>query len=88
MSTYTCAENAGVRNAAMIKDELLALLDKGEDLTIDFANVRRADLSVVQLVIAAQKEVKARNLSLRLSGLSPEVKRDFWMCGIIKNPGV
>lgn len=86
MGTYKCAENAGVRNVAVIKDELLALLDKGEDLAIDFADLKRVDLAVAQLVIAAQKEAKKRSLSLRLSGLSPEVKRDFWLCGIIKNP--
>ena len=84
MEIYTCAENAGVRTIGTMKSELLALLDRGEGVTIDFSAVKRLDLSVVQVVIAAQKEAKKRHQQIRLAGLSEEVKRQLFLCGVVK----
>ena len=87
MEIYTCAENAGVRTIGTMKDDLLALLDKGGGVTIDFAAVKRLDLSVVQVVIAAQKEAKKRRQTVRLAGLGADVKKQLFLCGVIKPAG-
>ena len=84
MAVYTCSEKAGIKTAEKLKEELLSMLDGNEDLTIDFSAVRRIDLSVAQIVIAARKEAKKRNLAFRLSGLSSDVKRQLRLCGVIK----
>jgi anti-anti-sigma regulatory factor len=84
MTVYTCDEKAGIRNAKKIQSELLEIMDRNEDLSVNFSAVRKIDLSVAQLMIAAQKESKKRNLSFHLTGLSPEVKRQFTLCGVLK----
>ena len=84
MSVYTCSEKTGIKTAEKLKEDILSQLDRKEELTIDFAAVRRIDLSVAQIVIAAGREAKKRNLAFRLTGLSSDVKRQLRLCGVIK----
>ena len=84
MSVYTCSEKTGIKTAEKLKEDILSQLDRNEELTIDFAAVRRIDLSVAQIVIAAGREAKKRNLAFRLTGLSSDVKRQLRLCGVIK----
>ncbi|HEY1405874.1 MAG TPA: STAS domain-containing protein [Spirochaetota bacterium] len=84
MVRYICDENIGVRTIAKVKDEILMLFEKNEDLTLDMGAVRRIDLSVGQLVISVQKEGKKRGVSVRLAGISPELKTQLSLCGVIR----
>ena len=87
METYVCPENMSVRHITAMKAEILSLLDKGGGVTIDLSALARIDLSVAQTVIAAQKEAKKRRQTIRLSGLGAGVKKQLFLCGVIKPAG-
>ena len=73
-----------VRHIKVMKEEILSLFDKGSGVTIDLSALSRIDLAVAQTVIAAQKEAKKRSQAIRLSGLGAEVKKQLFLCGVIK----
>lgn len=87
MARYECDERAGVKTIAKMKADLLALMKKEDELVIDMSAVPRIDLSVAQLVIAAQKEGKKQGVAIRLAGISSEVKQQLMLCGVIKRGG-
>lgn len=87
METYVCPENMSVRHIKTMKAEILELLDKGSGVTIDLSALSRLDLSVAQTVIAAQKEAKKRRQVIRLFGLGADIKKQLFICGVIKPAG-
>jgi anti-anti-sigma regulatory factor len=84
MVRYTCDERTGIKTVSKMKADILLLMAEGDDLSIDMVKVRRIDCAVGQLLIATQKEGKARGIAVRLTGISPEVKRQLSLCGVIK----
>ena len=84
METYVCPENMSIRHIKAMKADIMSLLEKGNGVTIDLSALSRIDLSVAQAVIAAQKEAKKRRQTVRLAGLGAEVKKQLFLCGVIK----
>ena len=87
METYVCPENMSIRHIKAMKADIMSLLEKGNGVTIDLSALSRIDLSVAQAVIAAQKEAKKRRQTVRLAGLGAEVKKQLFLCGVIKPAG-
>jgi anti-anti-sigma regulatory factor len=61
---------AGVAEAAGIRDILLAAVAGAGDLTVDVAGLGRADIAFFQLVYAAARSMEAKGGRLRLTGLA------------------
>ena len=84
-----------IREAADTAELLRDAVAKGEDLTLDCTGITEADLSFVQLVIAAQKSLAAKGHSVALSapaqgallavldklGIGPAGNQGFWFAG-------
>ena len=85
MIKYRCRENIGIKNIAEVKREILALFNRKEDLAFDLSEVRRIDMSVAQLMIAAMKEGQSRGIRIAIAGISPEIRKQLVYCGIVKD---
>jgi anti-anti-sigma regulatory factor len=65
----TLTGDAGIGDAAAIKDALVAAVAGHDDLIIDVSGVTAADLSLFQLVYAAMLSMRAKGGRLSLTGL-------------------
>jgi anti-anti-sigma regulatory factor len=82
MSKYRFSEDAGIRNIAAVKNDIIELFDKREDIELDFSDIRRIDLSVGQLLLATMKEGESRSVKVSISGASSEVQKQLAYCGL------
>lgn len=57
------------------------LASLSEDLVLDLSDVRKMDMSAIQLFLATQKSCKAQNYDLRLEGLDESLQKDINLCG-------
>jgi anti-anti-sigma factor len=87
MKKVMIAKDVGVKNIADFKQELLHALNADNEILLHFKNVRRIDLAVVQVIMAAFKEAKKRKKKIVLRGLASEIiKKQLYICGLLKNP--
>jgi anti-anti-sigma regulatory factor len=77
--------DVSVKNIKLFRDSLLEGIVKAErELIIDFTNQKRADLAVMQVLIAAHNEAKLLKKKIKLSNVSPELKKGLIITGLIK----
>jgi anti-anti-sigma regulatory factor len=62
----------GIRNIGPHYELLSQALSAGADIALDIGDVEDADLTFIQLIIAARHSAQARGLSLTLSSPAPE----------------
>ena len=84
MSVYICKDRLSVRDAAVLREELLKLMDNDGDLVIDMSSLERTDLAILQVFIAASKEGKRRGISVKFKSLTEQVNRQMVICGMKK----
>jgi anti-anti-sigma regulatory factor len=75
-------ENATVKNVRNIYELLKEELSKEDVVTVDFTAVKRTDLSVLQVIIAAGREAKGLGKTIKLKGVSAGVKSQMYLCGL------
>jgi len=80
----TLREDIGVKNIREFHRDLGDVLRSGDDITLDFSNVRRIDLSVAQVLMAAQRVVRKNNRSIRLKGLHKTVHEQLVLTGLAR----
>ena len=77
------SENISVKN---IKDFSLKLKDEISNsegtVVLDFANVKRVDLSVVQVVLSAGRSARNESKAIKLKNVSDAVKNQMQLCGL------
>ena|SRR5690606_6209788 len=66
-----------IQNAEPLKQELMALLDKGKSISIDLSDVSELDSSGVQLLYYAKQAAMGQQLNLELVNHSPAVVEVF-----------
>ena len=72
-----------VGNRTELKDWVLDALDKGEKkFLIDFSQTGFVDSSGLGVIVTLRKKISERGGELRLSNLSPELKRVFELAKI------
>lgn len=71
-----------IYRAASLKEELMALLEKGPQLAIDLSRVSELDTAGLQLLIMAKNEAVARGGELQLQGHSPAVLNVLDLCNM------
>jgi len=54
----------------------------GGDVVIDLSAVKRIDLAAAQVIIAAGRKGKELNRVVRLKGVSPDLKKLFYISGV------
>ena len=75
-------ENTSVKTIRQFYKELQDELEKNEEVIVDFSKVRRMDLSVVQLILAAGRYARDGGKTLRLKSVSDHLKSQMNICGI------
>ena len=75
--------NLSVKNIRDFTQELLELDDE-LDLSLDFKNLKRADLVVLQLLAVLKKDAVKIKRKIKLINISQDLKMQMYMCGIIK----
>lgn len=75
-------EDVGIKQIKGLYELLKIELDEPGELVIDFSNVRRIDLSVAQLIIAAGRESAANDKPVKLKSIPDDVKYQLHLCGL------
>ena len=75
-------ESFGVKHAGNFLSELKDEYENNKEVTIDFSNVKRIDLSIVQIIIAAGRSAKRDGKRIRIKSLSEDVKKQMKICGL------
>lgn len=84
MKEIILKEDAGVKTIKLLHQTLADALDAESEIVLDFSNVKRLDLAVVQLIYAAGKEARRNNKALKMKSVSEAVKRQMWLGGLMK----
>lgn len=70
-----------IKNVRQVADRIGAVLLAGRDLTIRAADLESGDVTLVQLLIAAQKSAAARGCGCRVEDPSPALAALMHRCG-------
>ncbi len=62
-----------IYNAAKLKDELMAVLERCTSLSVDMSEVSELDTSCFQLLVQAKKECAKAGKDMRITAHSPAV---------------
>ncbi len=71
-----------IRNAAIIKEELLSALANSQNLELIFKNVTRADMAFLQLLVSLRKSAEALEKEISIDAESSD-----YMKAVIRNSG-
>lgn len=82
MASIELDENAGVKVIKKFYTDLSDMLAKEDTIVLDFSRVKRIDLSVAQVIIAANRVAKDKNTLIKLKGISEEVGRQLELTGL------
>lgn len=74
-------ENIGIKTIKKFHLDLKELLKKETEIILDFKNVKRLDLSVVQVLIAANRKYAKNNKNIKLKSVSKDIKRQLYLSG-------
>ena len=72
-------------NVKKIKELHAAILDEfksGDEVLMDFTDVERVDLAVVQVILAAGRAAKAAGKTVKLKSVPRFVKHQMQICGV------
>jgi len=75
-------ESFGVKHAGSFYQALKKELDENEEIIIDFEQVKRIDLSVVQILISAGREARNIGKMIKLKAVSENIKNQMHICGL------
>lgn len=76
-------ENISIKNIKNFSEKLKDEISNSEGpVILDFSEVKRVDLSVVQVVMAAGRSARSVNKSIKLKNVSDTVKNQMQLCGL------
>jgi anti-anti-sigma regulatory factor len=77
-------EETGIKNIKKFYIDLIETLKVESELVIDFSKIKRIDLSVAQMLMAAGRLVKSDNKILKLRNVSAEVRKQLQIAGLTR----
>lgn len=72
----------GVKKVKELHAAILDEFEKNDEVLIDFTDVERVDLSVVQLVMASGRVAKSTGKTVKLKSVPRFIKYQMQICGI------
>ncbi|MBN2401094.1 MAG: STAS domain-containing protein [Spirochaetes bacterium] len=78
-------EDVGVKNIKELYSHLKELIKKESEIILDFSKVRRIDLSLAQLIMAANRESYKIGKKIILKSVSYDIKQQLYLSGFAKN---
>jgi anti-anti-sigma regulatory factor len=77
-------EDAGVKNIKELYLQLKKIIQKEPEIIFDFNKVRRIDLSLAQLIMAANRESHKSGKKIVLKSVSKDIKKQLFISGFVK----
>jgi anti-anti-sigma regulatory factor len=77
-------EETGIKNIKKFYIDLIETLKVESELVIDFSRIKRIDLSVAQILMAAGRIFKSDNKILKLRNVSAEVRKQLQIAGLTR----
>ena len=77
------SEDVGIKNIKELYLQLKESIEE-EDIVLDFSKVRRVDLSLAQLLIAANRESQKQGKSMKLKFVSEHVRKQLFLSGFAR----
>lgn len=87
MSTISVAENISIKNIKNFHGALTESLKSEDEVIVDFSDVDRVDLSVIQVLMSAQKYVRKNKKIFKLKGVSDNLKMQLYISGMMRKNG-
>lgn len=85
MKVIKLHEDIGIKNIKSFFSNLKDLVINNEsDIVLDFSNVTRIDLSLIQAIMSASHEIKKTGKHIICKSVSKSVKNQFQISGLIK----
>jgi anti-anti-sigma regulatory factor len=78
------SEDIGVSTIKDFYLQLKEMLTKEQEVILDFQKVKRVDLSLAQVIMAANRESVNKGKKLLLKSVSEDIKRQFFIAGFAK----
>ena len=70
-------EDIGVKKISKFYLELKEIMKKENEIILDFNDVKKIDLSVAQVIIAADRELQKRDSNIGLKSASKQVQQQL-----------
>ncbi len=84
METIALNEDIGIKNIRAFYRDLAEVLKGEDEVILDLARVKRIDLSLAQVLMAAGRIAKSDNKILKLKNVSSEIKKNLHIAGLMK----
>jgi anti-anti-sigma regulatory factor len=75
-------DDISIKNAAQFYMDFKNELASEQEIILDLAMVKRIDLSIAQIIIAAGREAKESGKNVKLKSVTDTVKHQLQICGL------
>ncbi len=75
-------ENLNIKHSKKFYESFDHELKAGDEVIVDFSRVKRIDLSIVQILVAAGRKARQEGKTIKLKSMSPEVRNQMKFCGL------
>ncbi|MCP4725036.1 MAG: STAS domain-containing protein [bacterium] len=82
MSVIQVSEDIGIKNIKKFYSELSETAKDEKEIVIDLANVKRIDLSFIQVLMNISKQLKGNEQKILLQSVSEKVREQLKLGGI------
>ncbi len=87
MKIIVLPENIGIKRINVFHRTLKKYLKNKENIIIDFSDVARVDLSVIQLITSALKKASGEGTTIKFRSINKNIKKQFHLCGLVTERG-
>lgn len=84
MKVMELHEETGVKNIKKFYIDLIETLKGESELILDFAKIKRIDLSLAQILMAARRLASSDSKILKLRNVSAQVRKQLQIAGLIR----
>ncbi len=84
MKVIELHEETGIKSIKRFYIDLIETLKQESELVLDFSRVKRIDLSLAQILMAARRLAKSDNKMLKLRNVSAEVRKQLQITGLTR----
>ena len=83
--TFNLDNSLNIKSVKGFYEKLKELIEKHDEIILDFKSVESVDLSVLQVLFAAGRTMKQNGKNIKYKSLTEGIKRQFYIFGLIKS---
>ncbi len=76
--------DAGIKTIKRLYLKLVADIKKEPEIIMDFKNIRRIDLALAQMIMAANRELNKNGKQFMVKSVSKNIKKQLYLAGFSK----